>query len=183
MNLFGKRKGVGGLVIVLIVIAIAATVLIKSGILSLKVTPTQTAQQPSQLETPLNTQGPTPTPTMTPLPQGLQEYTVGQGAAAKGPYVSKIILDPHDPKINDSMRVRVTSSKRNAQISKVIVTEKNDTGSVDHPLTLVSGTADNGEWEAKWNITNTHNYTFSIITTSFGTDGTQTVVDMVFRKP
>lgn len=173
------------LLAIIAALSIAVFALVKSGVLTVNFSP-ETALTPSggtSQTKPAPTMGPTATPTMSPLPQGLGVYDVSQGSAATGPYVSKIILDTHDPKVGETFRVRVTSSKRNAAVSRVVVTEKNDRTSTEKPLSLVSGDADKGEWEASWTITEPHLYTFSVITTAYGADGTKTEVDMVFRKP
>ena len=176
-----------GLLIPLLAIAAALGItvfaLIKSGVLTVNFTsePTITPGEQTTQTKPVPTVGPTATPTISPLPQGIGEYNVSQGSAATGPYVTKIILDPHDPKVGQEFKIRVTSARKNAAVSKVVVTEVNDQSPTEHTLSLVSGDTNAGEYEGSWKINQTHNYTFSIVTTAYGADGTTTVVDMVFR--
>lgn len=172
------------LIVLLLLLIVQTAILWRNGTLpSLLSTIAPSVSVPgTQNGEPLEPSGPTPTPTVRPLPQGRQEYIVGEGSNPIGPKITKLVFDPQDPKVGTTFSVHVFAQVRNAPIQSIVVTVQTDNTTQNHPLSLTSGTAENGEWSGTWTEEDTHLYTF--ITTVVATDATgQNIIGQPWREP
>jgi len=112
---------------------------------------------------PSETQTPKPTPRS--LPQGKQEFMISQKAPA-GPILKKVVIDPYDPKSNESQTFTLFSDDQNIQ--SVAVTFLTDSGKQVESMTK----KDDLSWEGSWILKNTHDYVYRATIDAVNTNGT-----------
>jgi len=112
------------------------------------------------------------------LPQGKIGFTVSSGQQA-GPKFNRGFIDPYDPKVGQTQTFNIAASS-DSSVSNMTVTIVDDAGEKTHQLSRVSGTDQEGTWEASWTNENTHEKTYKAIVK--GTDAAGTVtVEIILR--
>lgn len=146
------------------------------------VSPQQVEKMPQDavvaIQDPTTTPTPTPTPTL--LLQGTETYTVSQ-SQPDVPNVSRVVMDPHDPKPGESQTVRVITGETQSIRSMRVIVQQDNTKET-YQMELVEGTSTNGTWERTWEIDDTHLYTY-ILTLEITGESSDTTVDIAIRKP
>lgn len=105
----------------------------------------------------------TPTPKVSPTPsklkQGKETYSITQGPAEKGPDITQAVIDPLEPQKGQkvTMTISVNSTK---PADSVTIELETDTMKKSYPLTLVSGTNLDGQWQATWTVEDTLLYQY-----------------------
>lgn len=102
---------------------------------------------------------PTPTPTPTLLLHGKETYTISQGPEVKGPKITRAVIDPLDPQTGQNQTVTVKVNHQAPVLSvglKLTTDNKNKT----FPLTRISGTDTDGEWQGSWIMEDTYLYNY-----------------------
>ena len=127
-----------------------------------------------------------PSPTLTPTPKpaklfhGKDTYSISHGNLYKGPDIHQVTLDPLDPAVG--ARQIITVNMRHVyDVTKAYLTIGTDSKSTILPLTLVSGTAQNGNWQATWTIPETYNYNY-IVTVFAQSKYDQASIPLEIRK-
>lgn len=118
-------------------------------------------QQESQVGTPTTQKlVPTPTPTPTKLFHGKDTYTVS-GGAPNDPHFSEVSIDPMDPNVGGTQvfTVKITSTYA---VNKAWLSIRTDVKTTKLPLTMISGTPQNGMWTATWSMPESYLYNYQI---------------------
>lgn len=107
---------------------------------------------------------PTPTPTPTKLFHGKDTYNLS-GGAPDNPHFPDVSIDPLDPAVGARQiyTVKITSKY---PVTKAFLSIRTDTKTSQLPLSLTSGTADNGTWQASWTMPETYIYNYQITLTA-----------------
>lgn len=116
----------------------------------------------------------------TPLAQGKQSYTVdGSGS----PQLVSLEIDSFDPVISVTQTIRALLRDASS-VTSVTVVLKTDNGIKTFPLSLSSGTDQDGMWSASWVTTDTHEirYIFTIRATSSSGSSDQYVITVRSNK-
>lgn len=103
---------------------------------------------------------PTPTPTPTKLLHGKDTYTIS-GGAVNDPHFSEVSIDPMDPAIGAQQIFTVKISSTYA-VTKAWLSIRTDIKTTKLPLTMISGTTQNGMWTATWNMPESYLYNYQI---------------------
>jgi hypothetical protein len=125
-------------------------------------------------------EGPTPTPTPRPLRQGEVTMNTSVSAETKGPKLSTTIVDNNDPKVGQTQTLTSTY-RHTSPITSVTVTLMSDNGEKTYPMTLISGTNTDGQWQGTWTVEDTLLYTYTFIFTAKAQDGTQSKITIARR--
>jgi len=125
----------------------------------------QQASLPDSSPTP-----PKPSPSPTFLRQGKQSYTISQGDKTV-PQITKAIIDPLDPELNQKQTVQIKIS-HTSPINSVKLKLTSDNHQVETDMTLTEGTTTNGTWEISWEITDTVLYNYILTITAKSDDKT-----------
>lgn len=122
---------------------------------------------------------PTPTPTPTKLFHGKDTYAISRGSQATGPNITKVTLDPLDPAVGAKQifTVQITHSY---PVTTAFISVRTDTQTTKLPLALISGTAQDGMWQASWTVPETYLYTY-IVTPSARSAYDQASVTITIR--
>lgn len=172
----GQTHLLWGLLPVILIIIGIWVFLTRQGFLTVKVEPPvgETQQTTGQSQT-----APTPTPTPTRLKQGKETYIYSWGAGTTIPKLISLELDPHDPKVGETqkLKARMTHTSALASVSIKLYSDNKET---TYPLTLVEGTDIDGFWSGSWKIDDTllYRYVFTVISK---TGGTEKTVDVALR--
>ncbi len=127
------------------------------------------AEQQASLPSPSpSPSGPSPSPAF--LPQGKHSYSISQGDKTV-PQITKSIIDPLDPKLNETQTVQVKIS-HTSPVNSVKLKLTSDNHQVETDMTLTKGTATNGTWEISWQITDTVLYNYLLTITAKSNDKT-----------
>lgn len=107
---------------------------------------------------------PTPTPTPTKLFHGKDTYNIS-GGKPDDPHFPEVTIDPLDPAVGAKQvfTVKITSKY---PVTKTFLSVRTDTRSTNLPLTLTSGTTENGMWQATWTVPETYLYNYQITPTA-----------------
>lgn len=97
-----------------------------------------------------------------PLAQGKQTYTFSHGKDVKGPLPRTVVIDPYDPKLNESQTISIHITHTDPVIEASIVLESDHAKTPPHPLTRVSGSDTDGIWETTHTITDTHDHVYNL---------------------
>jgi len=126
----------------------------------LELASSKTEQQASFPDNSSSAPKPSPSPSF--LLQGKQSYSISQGDKTV-PQITKAIINPLDPKLNETQTVQVKIS-HTSPVESVKLKLNSDNHQVETDMTLIEGTATNGTWEISWQITDTvlYNYLFTI---------------------
>jgi len=136
---------------------------------------------PQSLETfdaqspPATSSLPSPSPSPAFLLQGKQSYSISQGDKT-APQITKAIINPLDPKLNQQQTIQIKTSHSNP-IESVTLKLTSDNDQAEINMELVEGTDLNGTWEATWEITDTvlYNYLLTITAKSGDKTGSTTI--------
>lgn len=111
-----------------------------------------------------DTAKPTPTPTPTKLFHGKDTYNLS-GGMPDDPHFPEVSIDPLDPDVGARQvyTVKITSKY---PITKAFLSIRTDTKTSQLPLSLTSGAADNGTWQASWTVPETYVYNYQITPTA-----------------
>lgn len=111
---------------------------------------------------------PTPSPTIAPIIKEKQTYSVSQNT--DGPKMSQIVLDPQEPSIGQKQRITATI-KHTAPITEVLLTLTTDAGDQKIPLTLSSGSNQDGVWSTEWTRNESIDYHYQFVIDTKSSDG------------
>ena len=164
-------------IIVTIGIVVICFLLIKLDIISIHIKkPAMRGDMPSSME---EKQTITPSPTPVALNHGKYtfEYSWGQGTTV--PKMNAVTLDPNDPDVGatQNMQARFTHT---APISAITAEVWTDSTMKSYPLTLTSGTAENGVWSGSWKISESYLYRY-IVTLKVTANGKELPYDVIQR--
>ncbi len=112
--------------------------------------------------------GPSPSPAF--LLQGKQSYSISQGDKTV-PQITKAIINPIDPKLNETQTVQVKVS-HTSPVNSVTLKLTSDNDQAEINMKLVEGTNLNGTWEATWEIKDTVLYNYLLTITAKSDDKT-----------
>lgn len=112
----------------------------------------------------------TPSPSPKAILQGTETYSVSQPANHLGPNITKVVVDPHDPKLNQEQTLTVFASDPN-QVLGVNIEVIADNTSYNLPLKLISGSPQEGIWSAKYIVKDTVLYRYLLKLSSHSASG------------
>ncbi|MGB6839305.1 MAG: hypothetical protein WBD86_01295 [Microgenomates group bacterium] len=99
-------------------------------------------------------------PSPAPLAHGKQTYMVS-GSTKGAPKMSEVIIDPLDPKPEETQTVTIKALDVNkSPIKEITVTLVTDNKSESHTLKRINGTDLNGTWQGSWKISDSYDYTY-----------------------
>lgn len=99
--------------------------------------------------------------TIRPIIKGVETYRVSFGKDVLGPKPEKVVINPHDPKVDEVQTLTVFFSK-DVDVSKIKVTTFSDNNkSNSYDLISQRNGQKDGEWSGSWKIDNTHLYNYS----------------------
>lgn len=117
----------------------------------------------------------TPKKTPAPLKQGKGTYNISQGSEVSGPRITQVSLDPLDPKKGEKQTISVKTF-HTSPITQVKITLVSDNKTQTlPPLSLVSGTNLDGEWQVTWTVDDTVLYKYILTITSASSSGQSSV--------
>ncbi len=131
---------------------------------------------------------PTATPSATPVPPtptpdaNIKTFSIAIPASAKPQFFTGTIK-PINPASGEQVEFSVNTDGyiNPSPVTSVVAQVKSDNQTVSHPLTLESGTAQNGKWSATWTQQDSTNGTFQITVNSQDADGNQSSFDVSIR--
>lgn len=131
--------------------------------------------------TPSATPAPSATPTPTP-DASLQTFSIAIPASAQPQFFTGTIK-PTNPTPGEQVTFSVnTDGYINPNpVTSVVARVKSDNQTVSHPLSLESGTSQNGKWSATWTQQDSTNGTFQITVDSQDSAGNQSSFDVSIR--
>jgi len=107
---------------------------------------------------------PTPTPTPTKLFHGKDTYYIS-GGAPDDPRFPQVDIDPLDPDVGATQTYTVSINSK-YPVTTAFLTIRTDTRESKVSLNLVSGTREDGTWQATWTIPETYLYNYQITPTA-----------------
>lgn len=123
---------------------------------------------------------PSPLPTPRPIPHGEIGFSVGQSDKTV-PQFGKGSLNPYDPELNSTQTISV-AVKFESPISSVTATVTTDNQTSDPiPLSLVSGTYQDGTWQGSWVVTDSYLFTYSLVLEANSQDHRQNSTEITLR--
>lgn len=125
---------------------------------------------------PTPTLTPTPTPTPVPLLQGPQSYSISTKQNPDMYDLSLNTIDPHNSTQTVQLKVKDPSS-----VTSVKANVKTENKSKEYPLSLQSGTANDGTWTGSWVLNDTYNKKFMITFSATDNKGSKSSVDFTIR--
>jgi hypothetical protein len=108
--------------------------------------------------------GPTPTPTPTYLKPGKETYTVSQASEMKGPKITSVTFDPHDPQSGSKQTISLTATSK-SPVKTISIEFASDNKKRTLELSRVGGSDTDGQWETSWTTDDTilYKYILTII--------------------
>ncbi len=119
----------------------------------------------------------TPTPTPTALKAGKETYTISQSGDTKGPRITRLELDPLEPKQGTIQNIAVVTSF-SSPITAVSVTVKTDNKTRTVELSKSSA---EGAWSGSWTVDDSLLYTYIMTIVSKSGSATSSV-DVAIRS-
>ena len=95
--------------------------------------------------------GPTPTPI--PILQGKEIYQVSQAKDWVGPQIRSVEIVPHDPKIGEKQKIRVTADY-DSGVKSVAIKLLSDDKDQQMSLSQVKTEGSTSVWEGEWKVSN-----------------------------
>lgn len=159
------------IVLGIVVVVAVAYALSLFGILSVKVEKPSGQSNGTTEEVALPPKA-TPTPTkLYPDNKNSGTYNISQASGTPGPKITSLTLDPLDPKLHEKQIIR-THLSYTSPVTSAIVTYTSDNKERTIPLTRISGSSNNGDWQAEWTVDDTVLYTYHVIVKATADDGT-----------
>lgn len=106
----------------------------------------------------------TPTPTPTKLFHGKDTYHIS-GGAPDDPHFPQVDIDPLDPDVGTAQAYTVKIISK-YPVTTAFLTIKTDSRDTKVPLSLTSGTRQDGIWQATWTMPETYLYNYQITPTA-----------------
>jgi hypothetical protein len=103
--------------------------------------------------------GPTATPTPTYLRPGKETYTVSQSSDMKGPKITSVSFDPHDPVVGSAQTITLTAYSK-TPIKKMSIEFVSDNKTRILQASRVGGSATDELWQAMWTTDDTVSYKY-----------------------
>jgi len=119
------------------------------------------------------------TPTPRPIAQGKQTYST-QGGSKTGPKVSKVVVDPFDPKTGEKQMFEV-KIKDTTPVITVTLTLKTDHGEKNYPLKLFQGKDTDGLWSISFETEDKHDYVYTATITAENNKKEKNKIVLSFR--
>lgn len=124
--------------------------------------------------TTLASPSPQASPSPKPLKQGIETYNISQPGNLLGPKITKLTLNPHDPKVNQSQTITVTFASPDT-VTGAKVNFVSDNNSIFLPLTL-----NNQVWSVTHTVSDTVLYRY-LVSISANDQSGNSQVDVTMR--